>query len=49
MPCFQLEINTLVRKDPNMLLVLLDSFEDIIKELTNEMEKKKALESELEI
>ena len=48
-PCFQLEVNTLLRSEPNMLLAFLDSFEGVIKELTNEIERKDKPETEIEI
>lgn len=37
--CFQIEISSAIRKDFERLLILLESFEQVIRELTKEIEK----------
>ncbi len=42
--CFQIEISSIIRKDINRLMQLLDAFEEIIKNLEIEIEKMKEFE-----
>lgn len=42
--CFQIEISSIIRKDINRLMQLLDAFEEIIKNLEIEIEKMNELE-----